>query len=232
MPEGSYVALNLPVGVRNASDKRVMKHCFIAAGIPTAPWWWDPDQVPEDAYPIVAKHRMGSRGTGVYLLNSQDGLKGMMTFRGEEFFRHTFILEKYLRYPMEFRVHATQREAFYSNRKALKHNTPDYRRWKYTYEDSVWLREDNKEFHKPKNWAEICQAAIASVRAVGLDVGACDIKVEPQGDGPANFFILEVNSAPSFGDLTANQYTAILPKLAKQVAKQRPYYSPQSDPYV
>lgn len=224
MPDGYGTVVNLPTGCRNAADKRRMKHCFSNHDIPTAPWWLDVKDVPDDAFPVVAKHRMGSRGTGVYMLSSRYALLGMQKFRTPEAFRDLFIIEKYMRYSSEYRIHATQEYAFYANRKALRVDTPEYRRWKYSYEDSVWLREDNPAFHKPNNWHEILEAATAAVRAVGLDVGACDIKVDRSPHGISKFYILEVNSAPSFGDMTAAEYMRILPSVARRVRQMRPAY--------
>lgn len=75
---GRILEINSIQGVKNSSDKRKMKDCFTNADVKTAEWYVIDNQgrfikqnerketVSRDnlPYPIIAKHRFGSRGTG------------------------------------------------------------------------------------------------------------------------------------------------------------------------
>ena len=56
-----------------------------------------------------------------------------------------------------------------------------------------------------------------ALNAVGLDIGACDIKVQSEKGhdrgGNPEFIILEINSAPSFGENTLIKYEEQLRKM-------------------
>jgi hypothetical protein len=85
-------------------------------------------------------------------------------------------------------------------------------RWHRHDNNCVWILEENPLFDKPNNWEEIVAECVKALTAVSLDIAAVDIKVQSatnkQGvlrESP-EFIILETNSAPSLGDITANKY--------------------------
>lgn len=211
------VQLNSTLGVRNSSDKLLMKQCFDSQQVKTAKWWtgdkvkeMTPAQrVKELKFPLIAKARMGSRGTGVYKLPDLAALDKFLTDKGAE----RYIFEKYQPYTYEYRMHVWEDGCFYACRKARKRGLPEDQKWKFNYEHTVWLREDNPNFNKPACWDAMDAECRKAVAACGLTFGGCDVKVNKDG---TKFFILEINSAPSFGDLTSQKYIEMLPLMAKR----------------
>jgi carbamoylphosphate synthase large subunit len=230
---GNRIECNTVVACRTSADKRLMKEAFDEHEIDnTAIWWvYNPlnqtfydggydynDQMSAIEglpYPIVAKHRFGSRGTGNYLLSSMEQLQAWMKGKRLE----NYIFEKFYSYTREYRLHVTADGCFYTCRKMLREDTPEDQRWYRNDSNSNWIREDNELFDKPVNWEEIEQECVKAIQAVGLDIGACDVKVQSAKTAkgkvrPApEFIILETNSAPSFGDLTLEKYLEEIPKV-------------------
>ncbi len=205
------IELNTIAGVKNASDKLSMKQCFDAAGVKTAPWWKYQNYGEIRKFPVVAKHRLGSRGTGVYKLNTKKELDAFVRQRGVSI--ENYIFERFKPYSFEYRCHAWEDGIFYTCRKARKRGLPEGDRWKYNYAHTVWLKEDNANFKKPKCWAAINEECKKAVAACGLTFGGCDVKVNKAG---TKFYILEINSAPSFGDTTSEKYIEMLPIMARR----------------
>lgn len=220
LPRGRYVLINPPETVANAADKLLTKQKFTEHSVATAEYW--PDfVVPENKFPVVVKHRWGSRGTGVYLMRTPADLAAFRARHGEQRFQSTYIIERFKNYRYEFRLHATQTKVFLSNRKARKDGVPETDRWKHTYENSVWYNRENPLFD-PRHfsdeiWASINAEAVKAITALGMDFGAVDVKVNNEG----KFFILEVNSAPSLGDQTRDHYLRLFPELAQHIKETR-----------
>lgn len=216
-PKGVKITINEPEACIKAANKLKMKQAFEEHKVKTAKWWPDLLAFEEhirtsskSPFPIVAKNIWGSRGTGVYLLKNKkeyDAWKNHSNRRGQ-----LYIIEKFRNFGREYRLHVTEEGCFYTCRKALKHNAPDELKWKFNHEQTVWLREENPNFLKPRNWKKIEAECVKALKAVGLHVGACDVKVAMNG----KFFILEINSAPSFGDLTKEKYLEMIPKLIEK----------------
>jgi D-alanine-D-alanine ligase-like ATP-grasp enzyme len=79
--------------------------------------------------------------------------------------------------------------------------------------------ETNDLFDRPSNWDEIVSHSVNALKAVGLDVGAVDLRVQSStnsdGESRVNpkFIVIEINSAPSFGKVTEEKYIEQLPKI-------------------
>lgn len=115
-------------------------------------------------------------------------------------------------------MHVWEEGCFYTCRKAQKRNTDKDVRWKFNYGNTVWLREDNANFNKPQCWNAMVTECVKAVASCGLTFGGCDVKVNKDG---TKFFMLEINSAPSFGDLTSEKYLEILPKMAMKLKEKQ-----------
>ena len=150
-------------------------------------------------------------------MKTPEELAAFFAARGEAYVKEHFIVERFKNYRFEYRIHATQTEAFSANRKARRDGVPEDQRWKHTFNNSVWFNEANPEFRKPTTWEDIKAEAIKAVTALSLDFGAVDIKVNNRG----KFFIIEVNSAPSLGGATRDSYLELLPRLAQQIKETR-----------
>ena len=213
-----------------------MKNCFTLKNVKTADWYYvrknnfyhiknHNNQIQEVViavenlpYPIVAKHHFGSRGNGNYLLNSQEELQNWM--KGKDL--SNYLFEKFYNYNREYRLHVTKNGCFYTCRKMLKSDTPKDKRWFRNDSNSVWIVEENEQFDRPTNWKLIEEQCVKALQSTGLDFGACDVRVQSAKNNDGNkrkdidFIIVEINSAPSFGDRTEVEYLKELPKILKE----------------
>ena len=80
--------------------------------------------------------------------------------------------------------------------------------------------EENPLFEKPKNWDDVVAECVRALNAVGLTIGACDIKIQSEkgkrADFMPDFIILEINSAASFGEVTLVKYREELQRLIQE----------------
>jgi len=235
------VELNLPAAIECSSDKLLMKNAFKKAEVKTANWcatvgdsvlrvidekehlvWLDGNTVINQIkFPVVTKHRLGSRGTGNNLHKTHAEFAAWLNTKSEER-RSNYIIEQYMNYDREYRVHVNSMgEAFYTCRKALKSDVAENLKWFRNDSNSVWFMEDNEAFMKPNNWNLIVAECVKACMAVGLDISAVDVRVQAHTDSKGRvrenpeFFILETNSAPSFGEITLEKYIEMLPKLVQ-----------------
>src|SRR5688572_27052858 len=86
-----YIEVNTVQSIQNSANKLRMKICFMEAGVKTADWFVSLNGMNfgrrgvdgsvehinfgQAPFPLVAKHIYGSRGTGNYLLRSQQELE-------------------------------------------------------------------------------------------------------------------------------------------------------------
>ena len=172
----------------------------------------DPEEV---VYPIVVKHIFGSRGTGNTLVHSYEELLTLLDNKNT----NNYIFEAYFSGSKEYRIHVSKDGCFYTNRKMLKSDIPQEDRWYRNDSNSVWILEDNPSFEKPVNWQTIENECVNALHAVGLDMGAIDLRVQSATDSRGNlrlepdFKIIEINSAPSMGAITLEKYKALIPSL-------------------
>lgn len=169
----------------------------------------------EISYPLVAKHIYGSRNRGNTLINSYEELETWIVNKDLD----KYIIEVYFSGTREYRLHVTKHGCFYTNRKMLKENTPENQRWFRNDSNSVWILEDNPSFDKPVNWLDIEKECVKALIATGLDIGAIDLRVQSahnrKGELRENpdFIVIEINSAPSLGEITLSKYLEIIPQL-------------------
>lgn len=243
--ERERVQCNTIEAVRNSASKLLMKKCFTSAGVKTAQWYTAnridnfishnnngdgqtinvSTGINQLSYPIICKHIYGSRGTGNSLVNTQQELESWM--RGKVL--SNYIFEKYYTYSREYRIHVTSEGAFYACRKMLKRDTPEEKRFQRHDDNCVWIVEENQAFDKPVNWADIVNDCVKALKAVGLDIGAFDLKVQSTNDSKGRarvnpeWIIIESCSAPSFGTITTQKYIQEVPKLLKRKYGEQGY---------
>jgi glutathione synthase/RimK-type ligase-like ATP-grasp enzyme len=212
-----YIQVNSIKAVQNSSNKLLMKQLFKDNNVSTSDWWFDGslNDWARERYPIVAKHIYGSRGRGNTLINNQEELEEWMNDK----VLSNYIFEKFHNYNREYRLHVTEDGCFYTCRKMLRSDIPENQRWFRNDSNSVWIVEENELFEKPSNWDEIVEHSVLAMKSVGLDFAAIDVRVQSakdkHGDIRENpkFVILETNSAPSFGEITAQKYKEIIPQI-------------------
>lgn len=233
---GNYdVEINSTQAVANSANKLKMKTCFHQKEVPTASWGtingsiylpsndlrYPGIPINELEFPIVAKCIFGSRGRGNTLISTLDELNSFLIDKNLS----RYIFEKFYNFSREYRLHVTEQGCFYTCRKMIKEETPENQRWFRNDSNSVWILETNESFDRPISWRDIEIASVKALQAVGLDVGAVDVKV--QSNRKANgslrdktdFIILEINSAPSFGEMTAEMYRNQIPKIVDHKLK-------------
>lgn len=227
------VEINTVQAIENSADKKLMKQCFEEGDVKTAMWYtygnghfWSSHghdnnesfNISELEYPIIAKHRFGSRGTGNHKLDTQAQLESWM--RGKDL--TNYIFEKFYNFSREYRLHVTADGCFYTCRKLLREDTPDNQRWFRNDSNCVWIVEDNASFDKPSNWDVIVSECVKALNAVGLDIGGFDVKVQSRTDSRGrvrqnpDFIVIESNSACSHGDITAVKYREQLNNLIRK----------------
>ena len=218
------VEINTPDAIRNSSSKLRMKRCFTEGKVRTAKWWtygtghFHENGIPNVSishkdlfYPIVAKMHYGSRGN-VKIDNASEMEAWLKSCDNPG----AFIFEVFHNFSREYRLHVTKNGCFYTCRKMIKRETPDEERWYRNDKNSVWIMESNPDFDKPTNWSEIEEHCVRALTSVGLDVGAVDLRVQSSKQRDPDFIVIEINSAPSFGEVTLEKYKEILPDLLRQ----------------
>lgn len=224
------VEVNTVAAIKKSSNKYLMKMAFANWEVTTANWWTyeqgefvyqsgaEDDQIAEIEelpYPIVAKKHYGSRNNGNTKIDSVEQFKEWIEGRD----LHNYIFEKYYSYNREYRLHVTEDGCFYACRKMLKSDAPQEVRWYRNDAHCVWILEDNESFDKPANWDSIVDECVKALKAVGLDFGAIDLRVQSakNSDGELReepkFIVVEINSAPSFGEKTIEKYIEVLPQI-------------------
>lgn len=228
------VEVNTIESVKCSANKRLMKIAFTKAGVVSANWFIVAKDgkslvkvigVLEDGepivakneieFPIVAKHIFGSRGTGNHLLQTQNDLDNFI--KGKDLSK--YIFEEYYSYNREYRLHVTKDGCFYTCRKMLKSDVPKDKRWFRNDANSIWVVEENPSFDRPVNWKAIEADAVKALLAVGLDVGALDVRVQSAKDKKGNalnnpeWIIIETNSAPGLAEVGLQKYVETIPKI-------------------
>lgn len=213
--------LNSPESIENSSSKVRMKQCFERDNVKTARWWdryRDLRNEQNIPFPIIAKRKYGSRGRGMAKL---DNLEQLEAFSEANIVTH-YIYEAFHNYSREYRFHVSSAGCFYVCRKVLRRDTPENVRWFRNNQNCNWIRPDGDNpalFDKPVNFEAIEAECVKALNSVGLDFGACDVRVQSSthsnGDRREypDFIIVEINSAPSFGEITAEKYKEEIPKI-------------------
>tara|TARA_R110002124_G_scaffold281430_1_gene455669 strand:+ start:17256 stop:18128 length:873 start_codon:yes stop_codon:yes gene_type:complete len=236
---GNRIEINTIEAIKNSSNKRWMKELFTQDGIKTAEWW-SLYTLPENdivnheyqlyreeneenvilrlhelPYPIISKNIYGSRGRGNIKHDNKESLEAWMEGKDLD----NYIFEKYYNYVREYRIHVTENGYFYACRKMLKNGTDNKDRWYRNNDHCVWIVEENPLFDKPNNWDKLIEECVKSLKSIKLDIGAIDLKIQSNRnkDGSINndpkFIIIEINSAPSFGNITEIKYIEEITKL-------------------
>ena len=235
------VEINTVQAVKNSASKLLMKQKFTEAGVKTAKWFYEKgdnyvdsmiynitnegieyidDTYPESEhfsptlmkYPLVAKSHFGSRGVGNTKFNTKEELEAWLPNKN----LNNYIFEQFVKMTREYRLHVTKFGCFYTCRKLVKNDAPEGT-WQKHDDVCNWVLEENPSFKKPKNWDAIVADCVKAKDALGLDICAFDVGVQGAKDGVERenpeWVIFESCSAPSFGNVTGQEYIKILPKL-------------------
>jgi glutathione synthase/RimK-type ligase-like ATP-grasp enzyme len=205
-----------------SSDKLMMKRAFVLNDVKTADFMLLTDFLGGSEheitlrYPLIIKHRHSSKGKGIYLIQNEDEINSFV----EKHKNHKdYIIENYHKLSKEYRLHVTNDGCFYACRKMLKNDATD--RWHRHDSNSVWIIQENPLFDKPSNWDEIVEHSTKALNAVGLDIGAVDVKCTSSKNKKQDFIILEINSAPAFGEITTQKYINEIKNIIKNASLVR-----------
>lgn len=210
--------INSIEAINISSNKLEMKRRFDKSDVST-PNWCTIDNLNVDTiqYPVIAKHIFGSRGTGNYKLDTKEELSYFLMKRKSSL--NNFIFEEYKNYAKEYRVHVSTNGVFLMWRKLRKNDTPTDQKWFFNNSNCSWIGENNELFDCPVNIDVIKAECRKALNATGLDIGACDVRVQSNttSKGTARkspaFSIIEINSAPSMAEVTASKYIEEFEKL-------------------
>lgn len=213
------IEINTTKAIGNSASKLKMKNCFAELNVKTAGWYTYNGKaflcktqgkkavfsIEELQFPIIAKSLYGSRGRGNTKLDTQQALTQWL--KGKD--TANYIFEEYFDGSREYRFHVSTLGVFLTWRKLRRNDTPDDQRWFFNNQTCNWVGEDHELYNKPVTYKEICAECLKALNSVGLDVGACDVRVTKKGD----FKIIEINSAPSMAEKTTIAYKAEFKKL-------------------
>jgi glutathione synthase/RimK-type ligase-like ATP-grasp enzyme len=228
----THIIINPFNAIANSASKFLMKKCFQKNNVKTADW-----VIPNTEQDIqeftkkfkeetkyIVKSEFGSRGMGLLLFENKDELikwfnTPFNSFRKNKY--SNYLVERYYPYSREYRLHVTKDGCFYTCRKMLKEDSTE--RWYRNDSNSVWIIETNEMFQKPLNWKEIESQCVNALNSVGLDVGACDVRVQSarNSDGAlraaekTDFIICEINSAPGLGEIGLEKYKTAIHNIIK-----------------
>lgn len=211
-----YIEINSPEACAVSGDKILMKQKFNEFEVPTAEWFTATSdeealnlvtQKLEEWRRIIIKHKHSSKGNGIYFITTLDEYNDAKSHFTSNI--KNYIFERYYTYSKEYRLHVNENGCFYTCRKMLKEDAEV--RWHRHENNSVWILEDNPMFDKPDNWENIVEDCKKAIKAVGLDIGACDVKVQTHVENP-KYIILETNSAPALGEIGIEKYKDMLTK--------------------
>jgi glutathione synthase/RimK-type ligase-like ATP-grasp enzyme len=216
---GARVECNTVAAIKTSASKLLMKEAFTKGNVKTAEWWkataFDTLENRDEIFPVVCKSHYGSRGKGNTLVKTPEEYNIWKANRQLQ----NYIVERYHDFNREYRLHVTAAGCLYACRKVLKQETPEKDRWFRNDSNSAWLLETNPTFDRPSNWQTIVNECVKALQSTGLDIGACDVKVQSAKDKKGmvrpnpEFIVIEINSAPSFGEGTLARYVAEIPKV-------------------
>jgi len=185
--------LNKWMSVYYASNKLRTFEAFKEQNVPTVEWTTDRHEAIEwvkQGHSVVIRNKLiGHSGEGIDIVEPADGENAITVAP---------LYTKYTKKKDEYRIHVFQGEVIFQQRKARKKDVPD--------EEVNWQVRNlaggfifaNDGVAAPDS---VQQAAIAAVKALGLDFGAADVGFK---DGDA--VVYEVNCAPGLVNSSLKAY--------------------------
>lgn len=191
--KGKVVEINTVEAVKTSSSKLRMKAAFDRAGVHHPEWFTLSTRGVEDSKGNLVPEEDLPYPIVLKRIFGSRGVGMELLTSVEDLHKHIvdkkyYYLEKYYSYVREYRLHCTVSGCFYACRKMLKEGA-----------ENRWYRNDSN--------------CVKALKGVGLDFGAFDVRVQSSDKILPSFMIIEVNSAPSFGEVTELKYKEILPKL-------------------
>lgn len=178
--------LNDPACVAMAANKLHTFRAFTGAEVSTVPWTTDIKEAAEwliGGSDVVVRHKLsGHSGEGLQICTHKAYMEE------EQGLPIAPLYTKYVKKTQEYRIHVFGGEVIFRQRKARKKEVPDEQvNWQVRNLAGGFIFA-NQDLAVP---ASVEQAAIAAVKALGLDFGAADVGCNREGEA----VVYEVNTA-------------------------------------
>lgn len=225
------VEINSVESIQKSANKLLMKEAFDAHGVATADWFTyeidsffprgdvgnKPIPLADMPYPIIMKNIYGSRGEGNTKCDTPEQLQAAMRKAKD---LKNYIFEKFYNFAKEYRLHVSILGVFLVWRKLRKSDTPEDQRWYFNNANCNWVSPAHELFDCPVNMVEAKEEALKALKAVGLTIGGVDLRIQTKGTSP-KFIVVEINSACSQAELTAESYVAEFNKIVNELSKKK-----------
>lgn len=191
------VEVNTTNAVRTSSNKLRMKEAFKTKDVAQAEWWTVDEfkNLKEIPYPVLAKKIRGSKARGMVKIENKEEL--------DQFYKNHslsgYYFEKFYNFSREYRLHMSVASGEFMSWRKLRRSDED-QRWYFNNSNCNWVNPEHELFDKPKNWDKVIENCQKALESVGLDLGACDVRIQSNNKKDPKFIICEINSAPSLGD--------------------------------
>lgn len=192
---------------KNSSNKLVMKSKFAENDVKQAEWY-TVSNVREnletwEEFPLVAKIIMGKKAQGMVKIENAEELNEFLNRSDINFNKYYF--EKFYNYAREYRVHTSVVTPCFMSWRKLRRNDSE-ERWYFNNDNCNWVSPEHELYDEPSNMAEVIENCHRALKAVGLDIGACDVRIQSSKKETPEFIICEVNSGPSLGETGIKVY--------------------------
>lgn len=232
------VEINSVESIQNSRSKLKMKECFLKENIPQSNWFvnhgskeyvtglhdnmtiWAFKKL---SYPLVAKRVFGFKGHGMVLINNQEELEKFLKSKSKTELEG-YYFEEFKNFSREYRLHCTQSECFMTWRKLRKSDSKE--RWFFNSTNCNWVGENHPLFDKPNNWNKIVEDCCKAIKAVGLDIGCVDLRIQSAKTSDGNtrknpeYIVIETNSSPALGDRGIELYRQKITELINNKIKE------------
>lgn len=191
--------LNVPESVENASNKlqafklmegRVAHVPFTESIVEASKWV-------EEGFSVVQRNVLnGHSGNGIEIIDRAEGPGGLT---------EAPLYTKYIKKDQEYRIHVSQGEVIFQQRKARKKEVPDDEvNWQVRNLAGGFIFA-NADVVAPDN---VRNEAVSAVASLGLDFGAVDVLYTKRGEA----YVCEVNTACGLAGTTLNKYVEAMSK--------------------
>jgi glutathione synthase/RimK-type ligase-like ATP-grasp enzyme len=208
-PGKRVIELNTVESIETSRNKLLMQEAFNKSKLPISRAnYFEIKKMPDFKslkFPVLAKKIVGQGGEGMKKFDTIEEFKKFLSSSTSGYY-----VEEYFNGAREYRLHVTEDGCFLAWRKLRKEDAKE--RWYFNSNNCIWAGESNESFDKPVNWNEIVEHSVNALSAVGLSIGAIDVRVESSVDTKGNkrktckFIILETNSAPALGEVGSKAY--------------------------
>lgn len=219
-----YIEINSIEAIEISRDKLRMKEAFASAGVSQAKYSTsrDPNTILEECggkFPLVGKHVLGSKGRGMVKLDTMEELQEYLRRKGSS----NIFFEKFYNYAREYRIHINYLHGpFMIWRKLRRSDCKE--RWFFNNENCNWVNPKHELFDKPSNMDQVIEEAHRAMEAVGLDIGAIDLRIQSNSTSKKpKFIICEINSAPQLGEQGINIYREAIEQMIEDKIKSNAF---------